>query len=527
MSQAADKAAPGPSADEKEEKEEGDSQPVEEKVKRKASKPKLRRVKTESTSKPKPKPKRRSDDNDVVPESSGTIRRRKSSMSTKSGPSRHSAAASQGPNQHPYASPSDPRPPRSDFVPPKYPVSASGYGPPPHPAIPQANQAKHFTQPARFHHPNPAAPYGWGPQQLQQWHQQGWNAYGQPIPPVRPQMPSLPGFRTPVRRPPPSPLEQEYAKMKRELDEIKAEQERDKKRREKIERDRLRAAKRAAEHEAIRQKTIEEMGPIMEQYLRMTSLAESRVASQDAFWEPSSRGPRAGPGYDMGAMQPQHIPRNVMLDREHGSAPTMDEFLQFVQWKRSMEGQWPYGQTMYSGESVVGSGPQSADLSPQPQYSPMDSPTSHSQLEATVANMLPHLLQQMQQGTHPDHSHQPRSRNVAAEAADHWQIFQVWNEQNARKDEQPARARTPKPRKATVDSGYVSVTNAEASSNSSRPRKTKARKKLSTRRLREEAEMAYGQSYAEDEEEFEMIPGRKPTPYGFSGVWAPDPPVYQ
>jgi len=71
------------------------------------------------------------------------------------------------------------------------------------------------------------------------------------------------------------------------------------------------------------------------------------------------------------------------------------------------------------------------------------------------------------------------------------------------------------------------VANAEASSNSSRPRKTKARKKASSRKLREEAnEQAYAEEFQAEEAEFEMIPGRKPAPYGYSGIWAPDPPLY-
>jgi hypothetical protein len=390
--------------------------------------------------------------------------------------------------------------------------------------MPQANQARPFTQPPRFYHPN-APPHGWGPRH---WNQQGWNVYGQPVPPDRPYTPSLPGFPRPLKRPPPSPLERENIELKKALGEIRAEQVKQKKEMEKMEKAKVKAAKRAAERDAIRKKTIEEMGPFMEQYLRM-HLRENNLATQDNFWDPE-RNPRIWLGYDERDALPRGMRHNSPLEREYDLKPTLEEFSQFLQRKRSVEEQWPYGQSMRD-ESLNESSAYGADFASKPLYNLTADPTFQGQVEAAVADMMPRIIRQVQQGTNPDQSCQPPSQDFAAEAADFYQVYQYWNEHNfTPPQDQPAPVRTPKPRKTHLDSGYASVTNAEAS-NSGRARKTKGRKKSSSRKLKEEADMANEQIYpdifqAEDDDEFEMIPGRKPAPYGYSGVWAPDPPFY-
>jgi hypothetical protein len=472
------------------------------------------------------KHRRRSVAHDAVPEDDEVIRRPKSSMRTKFGPSASQAALPRVSHQLSSAAPLDPNSIHPDFLLPRYPASSNvpprGYGFPPPPAMPQANQARPFIHPPRLYPPNPVS-HAWAPQY---WSQPNWNAFGQQAPPARPYVPPLPAFPQPLRRALPSPLERENNQLKRELEIIKIEQQRQKKEKEKLEKAKAKAARKAAEREAVRKKAFEELRPVMDQYVNML-WREKNLAAQDMT-------PRICSGYDMRDMPPlqRGMPHQLQLEQESGLNPAMEEFSQFLERKRIAEGQWPYNQPTNSG-SLLGSSAQEVDLAAKSFYNPMTDQIFQNQ----VADMMPRILQQMQQSSKPgdwlpNRGLPSHSRNIAAEAAElNQQIFGSWNDQQPEKrkpSDRPTRSRTPKPRKPSVDSRRPSVGHADGP-NTGRARKPKGRKKSFSSHKHDDYpdEQIYPGDFREPDEDvdFEMIPGRRPTPYGYEGVFAPEPPV--
>lgn len=476
------------------------------------SKPKPRRTKTDQP-KAKSRPKRYSFVEDDAPEPVAPTRRPKSAMSSKFTP------VHQAPQQRQYTASPDPRAYHQGFIPPRYSVPPSGYGFPPPQVAPQANQARPIAPPVRYLQPN-AGLYGWSPPQQ-------WNAYGQPIPPARPQMPPLPGFRPPLRRGPPTPLERGYHELKKELENIRLEQERSKKEKEKAERTKAKVARQATEREAIRKKAFEELRPVMDQYLRMM-WREKNLTMQDTYIDPS-RASRLLTGYDTRELQPmpRGSQRSLLSERDSSLSPTLEDFSQFLDQRRNQEGQWAYTPSMNSGSFNDPGSPRAELAACHTMYNPMIDPAFQRQIEVMMANMMPRILQQVQQGTTA-----PPLRDIAAEAADlRQQIIESWARgQTGWMESNPAFEDVPvaHPRKSRVDSGYVPVgdaANGEASNRGRARKKSKGRRRSYSRKKYHEQGFT-AEDYPGGEVEFEMIPGRKPTPYGpgYSGIYAPEPP---
>lgn len=501
MSQVADGRS---SSQHRNEEEDGiDSQPED---RHKTPKPKVRRTKTDHQ-KPKSRPKRHSFVEDDAREPSEPIRRPKSAFSSKFGP------APQATQHQQYHAPPDPRAYHQGFGPPRYLFPSSSYPFPQPQAAPQANQARPVIQPPRYFNPDPGS---------YRYHQQQWNSYGQPNPSARTYAPQLPGFRPPpVRRAPPTPLERENHELKKELEIIRLEQERQKKEKEKADRAKARTARQAAEREDIKKKALEELRPMMDQYIQ-AALRQHTLAIQDSFVSPGRSVPRLMSSYDMRELQtpPRGSQRSLLSKRENNLSPTYEDFQQFLDQRRYQEEQWSSTTPSPNGGRFVEQGSYFPPV--QPVYSPMADPSFRNQIEATVANMMPGLLQQMQQGAAP-------IRNYAAEAAD--QIIQQWARGQAARQEELSSLNNPNPvspRKLRTGSEYVSTagaTNGEASNRGRARKKSKGRKRSSSRKKRGEQEVI-AEDYPGADDEFEMIPGRRPAPYGpgFSGIYAPEPP---
>ncbi|TID16571.1 hypothetical protein E2P81_ATG11994 [Venturia nashicola] len=191
------------------------------------------------------------------------------------------------------------------------------------------------------------------------------------------------------------------------------------------------------------------------------------------------------PAHDVRGLQapPRTWQRNVLSERGSDVGPTFEDLNHYLEQKKYQEGQCSSTTPSSNSGGFVDQG--SYFPLAQPAYNPMIDPGFQSQIEATVANMIPGLLQQMQQGASP-------IRNYAAEAADlSSQIIQQWARGPA-EISSPNESNPAIPRKMRADSGYVSTaiaTNGEASNCGRAQKKSKGRKISSNRKKRKDQDV--------------------------------------
>lgn len=237
---------------------------------------------------------------------------------------------------------------------------------------------------------------------------------------------------------------------------------------------------------------LNELRPMLNHYIQ-AARQERTPAIQKTFASPSRPVPTLMPTYDKIHFQAPHrsSQRSSLPERDGNSNSNLKGFNHFHEQIEFEEGEWPSTTPSSNSRGFVNQ--ESYFPTVQPAYNSMMDPAFHSQVEAMVANMMPGLIQQMQQGASP-------IRNYAAEAADLSSKIVQQSTRQARQDEPPSLQafHSVSSRKKRADSGYIPLadaTNGEASNRGRALNKSKGGKRLASRNKKGGAGSHCGELY--------------------------------